>query len=109
MLARVKEVAHVIEHAEHVDALTTAHIIIDPVGSDVAKAEEIIFWNLLFRPIGRVDDGRTVEITGEWLWAWRRYATWSLVDDHMPRWFLEKRPELRMYKYQLVQEAVVEW
>lgn len=108
MIARVKEVAHVIEHAQHVHALTTAHIIIDPVGSDVAKAEDIIFWNLLFRPIGRVDDGRTVEISGEWLWSWRRYATWQLMDDELPGWFKDKRPELRMFKYRMAEQVLVE-
>lgn len=106
MIARLKEVAHVIEHAERVDGLGTAHIIIDPVGSDMAKVEEIIFWNLLFRPIGRVEDGRTVEISGQWLWNWRRYAAWHLEDDELPVWFKDKRPELRMYKYRMAEQVV---
>jgi hypothetical protein len=109
MMERVKEVAHVLEHSTEVDPQVAGYIILDATRGDVPKAEEVIFWNLLFRPSSRVDDGRTVEISGEWLWSWRRYGAYELLDDQRTRWFKENRPELKMFRYQLQEQVVVEW
>ena len=108
MLARLKEVAHVLDYAAHVDAKQTGYIILDPIGTDLEKAEEIILSNLLFEPRSRIEDGDTIEIAGDWLWSWRRYTPWTLVDQPVPSWAVRARPDVRMLNYQLAVNVKVE-
>ena len=108
MLARLKEVAHVLDYAAQVDAKQTGYIILDPIGTDLEKAEEIILSNLLFEPRSRIEDGDTIEIAGDWLWSWRRYTPWTLVDQPVPSWAVRARPDVRMLNYQLAVNVKVE-
>ena len=107
MLTRLKEVARVVDHSHSVDALQHGYIILDPIGTDVDKAEEIILCNLLFSPRSRIEDDRTIEISGSWLWQWRRYTPWSLAEEPKPRWTPKARPDVRMYMYRLEQNVEV--
>lgn len=108
MMDRLKEVARVRDHSHGVDALEHGFITLARIGSDLAKAEEIVLCNLLFNPRSRIEDEETVEIVGDWLWNWRRYTPWTCTEQLAPRWTAKARPNVRMYQYQLEQNVKVE-
>jgi hypothetical protein len=101
MMERVREVARVYEYSTEVDMHRPGYLILDATRSDIDQVESILFWNLLFIPRSRVDDGKTIEISGDWLKSWRRYTPWSVVAEDKPRYISEKRPEVRVYRYGL--------
>jgi hypothetical protein len=107
MMARLKEVATVLEHTTQVDSIMDGYVILDPVGTDLPKAEEILFSNLLFQPHARVENGRTIEITGQWLRAWRRYTSWRTANVRLPAWFTANEPHVREFRYALEVEQVM--
>jgi hypothetical protein len=50
-----------------VDSLSYAFIIVDYLGSDLAKVEEVLLSNLLFHPRTRTEEGRIFEFFSAWL------------------------------------------
>ena len=108
MMDRLKEVARVRDHSHTVTAIENGSITLIRKGSDVEKAEEIIFCNLLFNPRSRIEDEETVEIVGEWLWQWRRYSPWNCAEQAAPGWAMKVRPNVRVSQYRLEQNVKVE-
>ena len=54
----------------------------------------------------RVENGRTIEITGQWLRSWRRYTTWRSSPVRLPAWFTANEPHVREFRYALELEQV---
>lgn len=104
MMARIQEVATVLEYAQLAEATATGFLIV-PAFTDIAAVERILFCNLLFDPLTRIEDGRTVEIHGAWRNTWRRYAEWTVREAPFQRLHMPGEHEVKAYAYHY---AVVE-
>jgi hypothetical protein len=77
-LDRINQLCPVLRAAEAVRPDKFAYITIDAVyEAQVPAIEQLLFANLLLRPLQRIEDRGTIEFQADWLWQWRKSVPWS--------------------------------